>query len=176
MSKKSHHKKSFVSANNISDKKVERRINWIMAVCTVALVVVGILQLLTYRKQADISENSNKLAMYKYRYDFYEKVSKIQKTVSVIELNPEIEMEKHVDLSFEILSAMRESKILFDEKLANRINEILELHLDFLNNKMNDGMSTEDYRNYMLNLNKRYGEFLQSKEFLEYLDINLIKN
>lgn len=138
------------------------------------LVVVGTAQYMTYNRQADIAANANKLAQYQYRFEFYEKLNNLQKDVSIIKKEPQLEIEQLSELNYKILSLSRESAFLFDKSISEEINEILAEHLNLLSELNNKGMPYDDYKKEMFRLNTEYGNFINSKKFKKYLDINVI--
>ncbi|BBH23285.1 hypothetical protein Back11_46300 [Paenibacillus baekrokdamisoli] len=147
----------------------------VTSVFSIALIVVGIAQYLTYNKQADIASNANKLSQYQYRFEFYRKLGNIQKTTSILKKEPQLEIEEFSELNFEILSLLRESKLLFNKDISQNINKILTDHMNFLVELNNEGMYYDDYKKEMSKLNMDYGDFLNSDSFKMYLDINRIE-
>lgn len=139
------------------------------------LVVIGSIQCMTYNRQADIASDANKLAQYQYRFEFYEKLEDLQKEVSVIKKEPQLDIDQLSKLSYEILSLARKSSLLFDKGVSNDINKILNRHLEFLTKLNNGEINYADYENEMKNLVLDYGNFLNSDDFKEYLDINEIE-
>jgi len=147
----------------------------ITLVFSLLLVVVGFLQYGIYNRQANISANANKLAQYQYRFEFYEKLQDLQKEVSTIKEKPQLELDQFSKLTYEILSLIRESTFLFDKGISDDINIILNEHLEFLLELNNEGMYYGDYENEMNKLNSDYGDFINSDDFKEYLDINAME-
>lgn len=171
-----------VIESTIKDNKIKKRrisiekVNVIATlIFTLFLVILGFAQYLTYNRQADIAANANKLSQYQYRFDFYEKIGKIQKTTSIIKKDPQLDMEEFSELNFEILSLLRESELLFDKDISQNIKKILTEHMDFLVKLSNEGMYYDDYKKEMLKLNTDYANFLNSDSFKKYLDINTIQ-
>ncbi|CAM3605880.1 MULTISPECIES: hypothetical protein [Paenibacillus] len=139
------------------------------------LFAVSVAQYSTYNRQADIATNANKLSQYQYRFEFYKKLGKIQKTTALIKKEPQLGIEEFSELNFEILYLLRESELLFDKDISQNIKKILTEHMDFLVKLSNEGMYHDDYRKEMFKLNKDYGDFLNSDSFKKYLDINRIQ-
>lgn len=150
-------------------------ITYLPIILSTFMVIFSICQYFTLREQQEAAENANKLAMYKYRFEFYTKLEELQKEVSLIEKEPQKELEELEELSFNILSMYRESTLLFDEETSSEVNEILERHLEFLLKLNNDGMLYDKYVEEIKELNNEYGEFLNSDNFKKYININLIQ-
>lgn len=162
-------------------KKEKKRINIeivniILTLCFSFLVcVVSIAQYRTDKRQANIAADANKLVQYQYRFEFYENLEELQKDVSIIKKNPQLDIEQFSELNYKILSLYRESALLFDQNTSEHINKILEEHLNFLTEINNTGMSYDDYEKEMKKLNTEYGNFINSDNFKKYLDINAIE-
>lgn len=139
------------------------------------LIIIGVLQYKTYNRQADIAANSNKLAQYQYRFDFYQKLEDLQKEASVIKKDPHLEIDQLNKLSYEILSLIRRSSLLFDKDVSNNINSVLAEHLNLITDLNNNDINDDYYKNEMMQIITKYGNFLNSDDFKEYIDINRIK-
>lgn len=139
------------------------------------LVLVGIVQYITYNRQADIASNANKLSQYQYRFEFYEKLENIQKKTTIIKKESQLGIDEFAELNFEILSLLRESELLFNKDISQNINKILTEHMEFLVKLSNEGMHYDDYKKEMIKLNADYGNLLNSDSFKKYLDINKIE-
>lgn len=160
------------------NKKEKKRMNietLLTLVFSCLLLVVSIAQYITYNRQANIAANANKLAQYQYRFEFYEKLEDLQKNVSIIKKNPQLDIEQFSELNYKILSLYRESALLFDKNISKDINRVLEEHLNFLTEINNTGMSYDGYEKEMKKLNTEYGNFINSDNFKKYLDINAIE-
>lgn len=150
---------------------IERHNAAITLFFSLMLIVVSVAQYSTYNRQANIASNANKLSQYEYRFEFYKKLEHLQEATSVVMLDPQLSIELH----FNILSLLRESKLLFSEDISKNINEILTEHLEFLVNTNNKTINHDNYAEGMLKLNTDYGNFLNSDSFKVYLDINRIE-
>lgn len=150
---------------------IERHNAAITLFFSLMLIVVSVAQYSTYNRQANIASNANKLSQYEYRFEFYKKLEHLQEATSVVMLDPQLSIELH----FNILSLLRESKLLFNEDISKNINEILTEHLEFLVNTNNKTINHDNYAEGMLKLNTDYGNFLNSDSFKVYLDINRIE-
>ena len=159
----------------VINRQNRKIITCVPIILSIMMVVFSMLQWSTLHRQKEAAENANKLAIYKYRYEFYTKLEEIQEEVFVIEKNPQKEIEEMKEISFNILSLSRESTLLFDEETSSEVNKILNRHLEFLVKLNNDGMYYDDYAEEMKKLNDEYGEFLNSESFKKYIDINLIQ-
>lgn len=142
---------------------------------SLTLIVISSLQYMTYNRQADIAANANKLAQYQYRFEFYLKLEDLQKEVSVIKKDPQLDIDQLTKLSYELLSLIRESTLLFDKDVSNKINGILGEHLELITKLNNLEINDDDYKNEMMKIITEYGNFLNSDDFKEYIDINRIK-
>lgn len=158
-----------------SGKLKEPIFNYATLFFSLLLVIIGFLQYGTYNKQAEIAINSNILSQYEYRFEFYNKVSDLQKAIAIIPKEPQLGITEFSELSFEILSLIRESELLFDKDVSDSINKILEEHLYLLVNFNNEEISYYDYKEEIIKLNNEYGDFLNSDSFKRYLNINNIK-
>ncbi|ETT31659.1 hypothetical protein C161_26880 [Paenibacillus sp. FSL R5-192] len=157
---------------------IERHNAAITLLFSLMLIVVSVAQYSTYNRQANIASNANKLSQYEYRFEFYQKLESVQQTTATVMLNPKLDHEEFSELSFKILSLLRESKLLFNKDLSQNINNILSEHIEFLsylNNEDIDKIDDDDYKNEMFKLNTNYTDFLNSDSFIEYLNINIIE-
>lgn len=142
---------------------------------TLTLIVISSLQYMTYNRQADIAANANKLAQYQYRFEFYLKLEDLQKDVSVIKIDPQLNIDQMTKLSYQLLSLIRESTLLFDKDVSNNINGTLGEHLELITKLNNKEINDDDYKNQMMKIITEYGNFMNSDDFKEYIDINRIK-
>jgi|GEM_PF-5765265 len=143
---------------------------------TFMLVIVSVVQSITYMRQAAIASNANKLSQYEYRFDFYKKIESLQKATSFVMKDPKQSVEEFPELHFKIISLLRESELLFNKDISQNINNILNEHLDFLvfiDN--NENINHDNYEKEIRKLNTDYGNFLNSDSFKVYLDINRIE-
>lgn len=125
-------------------------------------------------KQTKVASDANKLAQYEYRFQFYNDLETLIEKNSIIEKEPQLEDDEYIKMNFEIMSLIRESRLLFDVKTSRMLNDILEKHLLFLIEMHQDGMLYETYVERKTSLLEKYSAVLSSPELSEYLDINKI--
>jgi hypothetical protein len=155
---------------------IERHNAAITLLFSLTLIVVSVAQYITYNRQANIASNANKLSQYEYRFEFYKKLESLQKATSFVMKDPKQSVEEFPELHFKIISLLRESELLFNKDISQKINDILNEHLDFLvfiDN--NENINHDNYKKELFRLNTAYGNFLNSDSFKVYLDINRIE-
>ncbi|WP_337102042.1 hypothetical protein [Paenibacillus sp. YIM B09110] len=125
-------------------------------------------------KQTKIASDANKLAQYEYRFQFYNDLETLIEQNSVIEKEPQLEADEYIEMNFEIVSLLRESRLLFDGKTSKMLNDVLEKHLLFLIEMHEVGMLYDKYEERKRSLLEEYAAVLSSPDLAEYLDINKI--
>ncbi|MFD0959300.1 hypothetical protein [Paenibacillus chungangensis] len=114
------------------------------------------------------------MAQYEYRFKFYNELETLLEQNSIIEKEPQLEDDEYIEMNLEILSLIRESRLLFDGQMSQMLNDVLEKHLFFLIEMHEDGMLYDEYKERKRSLLQQYAEVLSSTELAEYLDINKI--
>lgn len=155
---------------------------------TLALVVIAVMQYFITVEQAEIANkqneiadkqtkiasDANKLSQYQYRFQFYNDLETLVEQNSIIEKEPQLEDDEYVKMNLEIVSLLRESRLLFDGNTSQMLNDVLEKHLLFLIEMHEVGMFYDDYKERKHSLLEEYAMVLSSPELTGYLDINKI--
>jgi hypothetical protein len=75
-------------------KLVRKNNTLVTLLFTFMLVIVSVVQSITYIRQAAIASNANKLSQYEYRFEFYKKLESIQETTAIIKLEPQQDLDE----------------------------------------------------------------------------------